>query len=232
MGCSWSKLESGIFVSEYKVSPLSVKNNSWTKEQKLKLLLFSYHKYSIFIKNKQVLIIYSIRTVYLLHMTLKEQILELKTKGYSYQQITKTLGCSKSTVSYHLGENQKEKALKRLKNQRKMNPWLHKTERFLKEYDGKKITYNKRGDFNRKKLSEYLSSIDKCYLTGRPIDINDFNTYEFDHIHPRKLGGESSFENLGITRPEANRAKSDLTLDEFIGLCKDVLVNFGYKVSK
>jgi CRISPR/Cas system Type II protein with McrA/HNH and RuvC-like nuclease domain len=165
-------------------------------------------------------------------MTIKDQIFELKNKGYSYQQIQKTLNCSKSTVSYYLGEGQKQKAVERVKKQRKLNPWLHKTERFLKEYRGTKLSYNRRGDFNRKKLLDYLSTIDKCYLTGRPIDIKNFNTYEFDHIIPRKLGGECTFENLGIARPEANRAKSDLTLEEFILLCKDVLVNFGYKVSK
>lgn len=163
---------------------------------------------------------------------MREKILELKQKGYSYQMIQKELGCSKSTISYHLGTGQKQKTLDRIKKQRMLNPWLHKTEKFLQEYDGIKITYNKRGDFDRKKLKEYLSQIDKCYLTGRPIDINNFNTYEFDHIHPRVLGGKSSFENLGVARPEANRAKNDLALDEFIGLCKDVLVNFGYKVTK
>ena len=165
-------------------------------------------------------------------MELQKKILELREKGYSYQQIQKTLNCSKSTISYHLGFGQKSKAIGRAKNQRKLMPWLNKTERFLKEFDGKKITYNKRGDFNRKKLTDYISKIEKCYLTGRPIDINDFNTYEFDHIVPRKLGGESSFDNLGICRPEANRAKSDLTLEEFISLCKDVLLNFGYQVTK
>lgn len=165
-------------------------------------------------------------------MSLKEKILDLKKRGYSYQQIQKTLGCSKSTISYHLGDNQKERAYDRVKKQRKLNPWIHKTEKFIQEYDGVKITYNKRGDFNRKKISNYLSTIDKCYLTGRPIDINDFNTYEFDHIIPKCLGGDSSFENLGVVRPEANRAKSDLTVEEFIGLCKDVLINFGYTVSK
>lgn len=165
-------------------------------------------------------------------MQIKDEIKELRERGYSFQQIAKELNCAKSTVSYHLGEGQKQKTLLRIKKQRNLNPWLHKTERFIKEYEGKKVTYNQRGDFNRKKLKEYLSTIDRCYLTGRPIDISDFNTYEFDHIIPRTLGGESSFENLGICRPEANRAKSDLTLDEFIGLCRDVLVNFGYKVSK
>lgn len=165
-------------------------------------------------------------------MSLKDKILELKEKGYSYQQIQKNLGCSKSTISYHLGFNQKERAYDRVKKQRKLNPWLHKTEKFLQEYEGKKITYNQRGDFNRKKLKDYLSTINKCYLSGRPIDINDFNTYEFDHILPRALGGESSFENLGVARPEVNRAKNNLTVDEFIRLCQDVLINFGYKVTK
>ena len=163
---------------------------------------------------------------------MKEKILELKQKGYTYQMIQKELGCSKSTISYHLGFGQKEKTLQRIKKQRMINPWLHKTEKFLQKFDGIKVTYNKRGDFNRKKLKDYLSQVDKCYLTGRPIDVNNFNTYEFDHIYPRSLGGESSFDNLGIARPEANRAKNNLTLDEFIGLCKDVLVNFGYKVTK
>lgn len=165
-------------------------------------------------------------------MTLKKQIFDLKSKGYSFQQIARELKCSKSTVSYHLSPNQKDLTLERLKKQKELNPWLRKTERFIKEYEGEKITYNKRGDFNRKKLKNYLSTIDKCYLSGRPININDYNTYEFDHIIPRNKGGESSFANLGVARPEANRAKSDLTLEEFIGLCVDVLVNFGYKVSK
>jgi DNA-binding CsgD family transcriptional regulator len=39
----------------------------------------------------------------------KEKILELKKEGKSYRQIQKILNCSKGTISYHLGENQKEK---------------------------------------------------------------------------------------------------------------------------
>jgi CRISPR/Cas system Type II protein with McrA/HNH and RuvC-like nuclease domain len=163
---------------------------------------------------------------------MKDQIIELKEKGYSYQMIQKELKCSKSTISYHLGSGQKEKTLARLKKQRELSPWLHKTEKFIKEYEGEKITYNRRGDFNSKKLTEYLSKIDKCYLSGRPIDIKNYSTYEFDHIYPRILGGDSSFDNLGVARPEANRAKSDMTVEEFIELCKDVLENFGYTVTK
>lgn len=42
-------------------------------------------------------------------MNLKEQILELRSQGKTYLEITNALGCSKSTVSYYCGSDQKEK---------------------------------------------------------------------------------------------------------------------------
>jgi hypothetical protein len=46
-------------------------------------------------------------------VTIKEQILELRAQGKSYRQIEKELGCARSTISYYLGDNQKEKAVHR-----------------------------------------------------------------------------------------------------------------------
>ena len=46
---------------------------------------------------------------------MKEQILKLQALGYSYNKIKETLKCSKSTISYYLGENQKEKTQFRTK---------------------------------------------------------------------------------------------------------------------
>jgi transposase len=46
---------------------------------------------------------------------LGEQIIKLAKKGMSYRQIQKELGCSKSTIAYHLGKGQKEKAYLRMK---------------------------------------------------------------------------------------------------------------------
>ena len=40
---------------------------------------------------------------------LKEKILSLKIKGYSFRQIQKKLKCSKSTISYHCSKDQKKK---------------------------------------------------------------------------------------------------------------------------
>jgi len=46
-------------------------------------------------------------------MSLRDQILELKAQGRSYNDIQKELKCSKGTIAYYLGEGQKEKAQKR-----------------------------------------------------------------------------------------------------------------------
>ena len=45
----------------------------------------------------------------------KEKIFELRSHGYSYGQIQKVTGFSKSSISYHLGDGQKEKCLERNK---------------------------------------------------------------------------------------------------------------------
>jgi hypothetical protein len=63
---------------------------------------------------------------------LKTQILELKEKGYSYNEIKNKLGCSKGTIAYHVGTNQKEKTNIRTKNSR------NKVRRFLQEYKSNK----------------------------------------------------------------------------------------------
>lgn len=40
---------------------------------------------------------------------------------------------------------------------------------------------------------------------------------------PVSKGGEGTLENLGFTVPEANRSKSDMTLEEYLDLCEEVL---------
>jgi transposase len=65
--------------------------------------------------------------------TLKEQILELKNQGYSYNQIKEKLGCSKATISYHVGVGQKDRTKARTRDGRS------KVRKYLQEYKaGKK----------------------------------------------------------------------------------------------
>lgn len=49
---------------------------------------------------------------------MKDKILELRSKGYTYNQIQKELKCSKGTISYHLGNGQKQKTRERSQKRR------------------------------------------------------------------------------------------------------------------
>jgi transposase len=40
----------------------------------------------------------------------KDKIIQLRAEGKTYNEIQKILGCSKGTISYHVGEGQKEKS--------------------------------------------------------------------------------------------------------------------------
>lgn len=88
-------------------------------------------------------------------------------------------------------------------------------------------------DFTAKTFLESLEDPThvKCYLTGRNIDLTK-DDYQLDHKIPVSQGGSNSIDNLGIACPQANLSKSDMTVDEYLSLCKEVLENFGYTVTK
>jgi 5-methylcytosine-specific restriction endonuclease McrA len=188
---------------------------------------------------------------------LKQKILKLREKGLTYDQIADELGCSKSTISYHLNSEQKEKSLKRQRKRRKSNPLIKKLEVFKAQKKQRKkqkhstlpldnilykrvweFSYNKKtgekmkSDFNVNDVKEKIGDNPTCYLTGDEIDLSKTRSYEFDHIIPRSRGGDNSLENLGICTRQANQAKRDMTPDEFLYFCKKVLENNGYIVTK
>ena len=180
-------------------------------------------------------------------MSLKQKILELGKQGYSYNKIVEKLDCAKSTVSYHLGEGQKNKTKQRQIKNRKENPLNTKRARFLenvkcsgrvgsKETNVRKIIKIKREHFSRTEKNggnNYMFSIDeliehigdnpKCYLTGKEIDLSKSSSYSLDHIVPRSKGGDNSLENCGLACREANEAKSDQNLEDFIDMCQAVV---------
>lgn len=181
------------------------------------------------------------------------KILELRSQGFSYRDIENKLGCSKGLVSYHCGVGQKEKTLNNQRRNRKSDILRVKVQRFVgtkskktlskQEQDARaiekilqvKITQfsltGKRKDksvrcklmFNVKQLVNKLGSNPVCYLTGRPINLNEGKSYHLDHILPKSKGGDNSLENCGLACRSANQAKTDLTLDEFVQLCREVV---------
>lgn len=188
---------------------------------------------------------------------IKEQILLLREQGKSYREIERILGCSKSTVAYHLSDEQKEKAhLRNQKHRSNQHPYAKKLEAFRASkrstfekqrlHKAKKLIQLKietfhRGD-NRMTYAKPTFTIDdviskfgenpKCYLTGKQLNIHEPRTYAFDHILPVTRGGDNSIDNLGLCSKEANQAKFNMTNEEFFALCKQVLEHNGYEVKQ
>lgn len=191
-------------------------------------------------------------------MTLKSKIIELRSHGNSYNQIVSILGCSKSLVSYHCGKGQKEKTKLRSQKNRTNKVICNKCWRFKnrkKKYvennevksNNTKLLQHKSDDFQRERTSssrgkhgeknfKYKDVIKlhgintNCYLTGRPINLRNPRSYEFDHIIPVSKNGSNNIDNLGICCKEANRIKSDMTVNELINLCKEILEYNGFSV--
>lgn len=186
---------------------------------------------------------------------MRERILELRGRGYSYNRIIEILGCSKSTVSYYIGKGQKEKHADRQKSRRKNDILRQRTERFkstpakgnpkpVPKADYAKRMRHKIEDFHRTTdgyddrnftLADVWKKIGDrpiCHISGRDIDLSDPHAFAFDHIIPRSKGGDNSLENLGVATKEANLAKSNLTMEELLNLCSDILRHNGYSVTK
>lgn len=70
-------------------------------------------------------------------------------------------------------------------------------------------------------LKKQLTAQDgKCGLSGRPIDLL---TCEVDHILPRTRGGSDDLENLRLVCTRANEAKGNMTDEEFLALCREII---------
>jgi len=179
----------------------------------------------------------------------------LRLQGLSYKDIQNTLNCSLGTISYYLGKGQKEKTKKRranvphstyihvkrintfqnpiIRTQRKLNPKTSYTHRQMsKAISAKASKFQKNAAFNYKDVYAKYGDHFQCALTGRPLSWNKPQEYEYDHILPISRGGNSCIENLQIVCTDANRAKNDLTEEEFLDLCKEVVLHAGYKVWK
>lgn len=175
----------------------------------------------------------------------KNEIIRLRSEGKTYDEIKAILGCSKGTIAYHCGKGQRQKSVER-QIKRRENPILRKTEVFKNDSSrktrkslenrldhfqrGSKRTDQRTFDFTWEDILKKFKDNPTCYLSGRKIDFNSPKSYSFDHIIAYSKGGESTLENLGITCREANMAKSDLSVEDLIKLCKDILTHNGYEV--
>jgi len=186
---------------------------------------------------------------------LNKKIIALRQKQYSYRQITKKLGCSISTVSYALRKKTRDKVKKKmeafplhekkilnkiycfknshLSDKPKAAWYINKSPRqTAQSISNKASRFQRAMTFNYKDVHAKFGDHFPCALTGRPIDFNKPETYEYDHIQPISRGGDNTLSNLQILCPEANQAKGRLTDQEFIELCKEVVIHAGHRIYK
>ena len=186
---------------------------------------------------------------------LNKQIIALRKKGLSFNQIAKQLKCSKSTVSYALRKKTRQKSkeknaeypnhLKKLNSkiysftnpkistQTKAAWYINNSPRQnTKAISDKANRFQRSMTFNYKDVHEKYGDHFPCALTGRPLEFNEPQTYEYDHILPTSRGGDNSIDNLQLLCPEANKAKGMMTDDEFKDLCREVIIHAGYKIYK
>jgi 5-methylcytosine-specific restriction endonuclease McrA len=169
---------------------------------------------------------------------MKENIIKTKMEHpeWGYRKIAQHLQIPKSTVVYHLSPTAKLQSKERTRKYRKenLNTILHrKKDNFQcigpRRKSGK---YRVVSTFSAKELRVKLLASPFCYLTGEKINLLLPKTYQLDHIHPVSKGGNNSLNNCGLTTKQANLAKSDSTVSEFLELCKKVLIYNGYVITK
>lgn len=163
----------------------------------------------------------------------KQQILELRKKGFTYKKIQETLGCNRSTISYHCNKHRQEKMRQYQRKYSKAkyynstaNQILDKKIRiFHRTLTTRKSSIYVPISFSSEDLIKKFGSHPKCAFTGIVIDLSDPVSYSLDHIIPKSKGGLCSIDNCQIVCSAVNKAKHNLHDEEFIQLCRDVIAH-------
>lgn len=157
---------------------------------------------------------------------MKKEILELRKKGKTYNEIKEILGCSKGTIAFHCGEGQKEKSyLRNKKNRNNFINYINKRIYFFQKRDNRKFDKTREKTFNTEDFLNKFGIKTKCALSGIEINLETDRNWDLDHIIPNSKGGDGSLENCQILLSSINRMKGDLIQDELIKYCKLIVDN-------
>jgi len=162
---------------------------------------------------------------------MKEQILNLRAEGKSYNDIISIVGCSKGLVAYYCNNTTKDKQRVTTKQSKQRSTASTRISKKLEGFKGRsgRRSFCPEGTITTKEVYERYGDQCICYLTGESINLI-YDDYQFDHIIPISNGGSCNIDNLGITIPSVNYAKGNLSVDEFVELCKKVVLHQGYTI--
>jgi DNA-binding CsgD family transcriptional regulator len=147
---------------------------------------------------------------------MKDEILKLRKKGYTYNQIVEKLNCSKSTVSYHCSKLDGNDLKKKLNISKK------ETKSFLLEIEQSKINEVVKLRKNKKSYEEI-------------IEITNLNKYQISKIcrennliKSRKFGNKFEYDIETITKIKKlyNELKSTRKVAKRLGISRYYVMKY------
>ena len=154
-------------------------------------------------------------------------IVNLRDKGYTYSQIITELGCAKSTISYHIGANEKKLSMKRQKKYRMIDFYRRAHEWDFNTAKSKALLKEHGSRVNVIKWIYEIKQNGCDPYTGKPL----LKKTHLDHRKPKSKNGSNEITNCDILNPVTNQAKSDMSSKEFIDFCISVVEFNGFKVT-
>ena len=127
------------------------------------------------------------------------------------EEIKKIMKCDPKKVFVEV--TRKEDIVKTRKDKRKKQ--LEEKYKNIKDVDKNILEELKNTDekeFRRKKLYLYFTQMGRCMYSGENIHLEDLfnsNIYDIDHIYPRSLTKDDSWNNLVLVRKDMNLIKSN-----------------------
>lgn len=147
-------------------------------------------------------------------LIMKKQILELRKLGFSYNEISNKLNCSKSTISYHCSKFEKNDE-KIKKNIELKNKKQEKKDSFLLENDKIDIVISL-----RKTLKTY-KEIKK--ETGLSINVISKICKTYKLVETRKFGSKVEDKKIEEINNLYNVLKSERKVSKKVGLSRDTV---------
>lgn len=121
-------------------------------------------------------------------------------------EIVKYMGYEPKNIMIEMARSDEEK--KRKDDRKKYLQELYKNQaKEIEDYNKLMKELNEH-EINNQKLFLYFIQEGKCLYSGKPLNIEDLDSYEIDHIIPRTLIKDDSIDNKALVHRECNQNKA------------------------
>ena len=121
-------------------------------------------------------------------------------------ELVKYIGYEPANIIIEMARGEEEK--KRKADRKKYLMDLYKNQKKEIENYNKLMRELNEHEINTQKLFLYFIQEGKCLYSGRPLNIEDLDSYEIDHIIPRTLIKDDSIDNKALVYRECNQKKA------------------------